>query len=183
MQIRCKYALWLVWWSDIAAETPLPGVQNAITPLESVCPHLSRAALSLAVVGGADCWLHRRPSCWVSAPAPAPGLPGRSGPALPASSVSTGPGQRALTSSSIWMGSPAPLCPARELGATEPVEPSSRGDVRLFCSQPRAFCFPHSLGKTCPLVFPFLKFPLGADSQGPCQLGFTPGLGYGLHGA
>ena len=37
-----------------------------------------------------------------------------------------------------------------------------------------------SFGKTCPLVFPFLKFPLTVDSQGPRQLGFVPGIGFGL---
>lgn len=36
----------------------LPGVQNAIALLEWVRPHLSRAALSLAVASDADCWLH-----------------------------------------------------------------------------------------------------------------------------
>lgn len=62
-----------------------------------------------------------------------------------------------------------------------PVASPSKGDAYLFCSQWQAFCFLHSLGKICPLVFPFLKFPLSADSQGPCQLGFAPAIGFGLH--
>lgn len=42
------------------------------------------------------------------------------------------------------------------------------GEFCPFCSQRQAFCFLHSLGKTCLLAFPCLKFPLTVDSQGLC---------------
>ena len=78
-------------------------------------------------------------------------------------------------------GLPGSLYPVREQVPECLWNPFPGGSVCRFCPQWQAFCFLHSLGKTRPLVFPFLKFPLTVDSQGPCQLGFTPGMGYGLH--
>lgn len=76
---------------------------------------------------------------------------------------------------------PNPTCASRVSRRSQCLwSPLGGGNVCLFCFQWQAFCFLHSLGKTCPLVFPFPKFPLTVGSQEPDQLGFAPGLGYGL---
>lgn len=48
-----------------------------------------------------------------------------------------------------------------------------RAPVRANVSRFSSFCFLLPPGKTCPLIFPFPKFPLTVDSQGPRQLGFA----------
>ena len=68
---------------------------------------------------------------------------------------------------SLWLL--ASLATVHEQVAKAPVEPPLKGECCPFCSQWQAFCFLCSLGKTCPLVFPFPKFPLTVDSQGPCR--------------